>query len=145
MNNKTFIEQAFFNNTRKDSHGNLFRDGHNNIYSYGYHYPLLFRAEDNDNLYFINTTGYSNTTSKHIGHAWAATDYKGIAIELNGRHLHPAFRLSDALTILSKQLADLKVLADSKKRKDTQVYARIEHDIARVTGYIERVNDAIAQ
>ena len=143
MNNSIFIEKAFYGLTTKTSHGNLFKDSNNNIYSYGYHYPLLFTADDNTRLVFINTTGYSNSTSKHIQKAKSAVDYKYIAIELNGRHLHPGFMLKDALQILSKKLADLKVLADSKKRKNTQVYNFIQNDIEEVTGYINKINESL--
>jgi len=35
------------------------------IYSYGYHFPIAVRMDDN--VYLLTTRGYSNTTSKHIG------------------------------------------------------------------------------
>ena len=43
----------------------VFKDGNGNIYSYGYHYPLLFEAGGPT---FRNRVGYSSTTAKHI--AW---------------------------------------------------------------------------
>lgn len=36
------------------------------LYSYSYHYPLLFKVKGE---LFVNNTGYSVTTAKHIGYA----------------------------------------------------------------------------
>jgi len=40
------------------------------IYSYGYHFPISVRMDDN--VYLLTTRGYSNTTSKHIGKVWGS-------------------------------------------------------------------------
>ena len=141
MNNTTFIEKAFYGLTNRDSHGNLHKDNDNNIYSYGYHYPLLFRAQDNDKLVFVNVTGYSNSTSKHIQKAWSAIDYKGIAVKLNGERLPvTAHRM---MILLGAQAVELKSTMDSKKRKDTQVYRGLQYDLNRVLADYETVRGAL--
>jgi len=131
MNNTTFIEKAFYGNTKKVSHGNLFKDSENNIYSYGYHYPLLFTASDNQHFAFVNTTGYSNSTSKHIGKAkMAVGNDRLICVELDGARLPLTI---DAIhTMLGAKVVELKALMDSKKRKDTQVYRMLSMDYERV-------------
>ena len=53
--------------------GTMFFEGAK-IYSYGYHY-LLGEFIDKETI-LINNTGYSNTTSKHIGLLWTATGHK---------------------------------------------------------------------
>ena len=47
-------------------------DGHGNIYSYGYHYPLLVKV---GNAHFVNDAGYSATTAKHIAYARRCGEY----------------------------------------------------------------------
>lgn len=143
MTNKEFIEKGFYNTTTKNSHGNLYRDGSNNIYSYGAHYPLLFTADDNYRLVFINTTGYSNTTSKHINHAWAAVDYKAIAIRMNGARISSGFILADALKLLEAEAQEYRDEMAAKKRKDTQVYANLQSRLERVESSIKTVKEAL--
>jgi hypothetical protein len=50
------------------------------IYSYGYHYPLLFKV---NGKVFRNIQGYSVTTSKHIG---LAGIYKDFDIKIKGNN-----------------------------------------------------------
>lgn len=68
MTTADFIAKTF--NTTNDKWGrygyerrcsSVFTDRDGNVYSYGYHYPLLFTI---GGLTFINTTGYSSTTAK---------------------------------------------------------------------------------
>ena len=49
---------------------NMYFEG-NTLYSYGYHYPLAIFIEPNTVL--INNVGYSNSTAKHMSHAFNAT------------------------------------------------------------------------
>jgi hypothetical protein len=50
------------------------------IFSYGYHYPLLFRLtrENGKVIMVLNRAGYSNTTAKHIGYAGRFSDISAI-------------------------------------------------------------------
>lgn len=139
MTNGEFIEKAFYNQTKKREHGNLFSDSKGNIYSYGYHYPLLFTASDNDSLAFVNTTGYSNSTSKHIGHAHAATNYTAIAVELNGASL--PLTLDEIHSKLGAMVVELKSEMDKKKRKDTQVYSYLQSRFDRALENYNKVKE----
>jgi len=142
MTNREFIEKAFYGNTSRFSHNSLCSDGNGNIYSYGAHYPLLFRCDDFTDLVFINTTGYSNTTSKHINHAWAAVDYKAIAIKMNGARISNGFTLVDAQRLLEAEAQELRNTMATKKRKDTAVYHDLEGRLQTVNIYIRQVKEA---
>ena len=83
MTNQEYIENnAFQPDTR---HGNLFTDSNGTMFSYGYHYPLLFKVNE---LNFINTIGYSNTTAKHISYARPMAQYE-VHIPYNNSDISP--------------------------------------------------------
>ena len=46
----------------------------NTIYSYGSHYEIaqIVTAANKQEVYFVNSNGYSNTTAKHTNHVWRA-------------------------------------------------------------------------
>ena len=68
------IVEAFANETSRNIKVNsLFIEG-NTIYSYGHHYPLAMHVTND--IVLINDTGYSPTTSKHIGLAMTYTRNK---------------------------------------------------------------------
>jgi hypothetical protein len=127
----------------------VFADHSGNIYSYGYHYPLLFKVGE---LTFRNNTGYSNTTAKHIN--WAGQADRG-AIDVwlsgcnqyswrNSENAHKVPALLYALehyatkgvddkplieeimravfADLEAELVDINERIASKKRTDTQIY-----------------------
>ena len=63
MSNQTSIEK--FGTTRSEDkyYGNILLDKYGQVYSYGKHYPLLFKV---GSYTFINVYGYSSSTGKHI-------------------------------------------------------------------------------
>lgn len=147
MTSKEFIERQFGNADGKEkSLSSIYKDGKGNIYSYGRHYPLLFKVGD---LVFRNNSGYSNTTAKHIG--WAGQAEPGaIDVWLSGCNLYtwnnpensrkvPAILrnsmyfdetpaeveaqlLAAVFADLEAELADINERIASKKRTDTQIY-----------------------
>jgi len=153
MNNGTFIEKAFYGKTKKE-HNNysLKRDGHQNVYSYGIHYPLLFRVGD---LTLLNDIGYSNSTSKHINLA-RGVDSDAISVKLYperegygsgythiGRMLwygegesSPETVLDEIIGGMQHHLSDLYDKMDAKKRKNTQVYADLERQFDNIASAI---------
>jgi len=123
----------------------VYADTKGNIFSYGRHYPLLFKAKG---LTFRNCVGYSNTTAKHIGWAgmadplhidvWVSgcNQYSWSNSENNGKipQLLDAMRYADDTEALEQQIVD-QVMTDldaelidinnriaSKKRTDTKIY-----------------------
>lgn len=114
----------------------VLQDTSGNFYSYGYHYPLLFKVAGH---WFVNTRGYSNTTAKHINWAWSAVDYNATAVELNredARVISSSWASdTDKLNVLARATAEMVARAteerDSKKRKDTQVYAHLTDVLGR--------------
>lgn len=133
------------------------KDINGNIYSYGNHYPLLFKV---GNKVFRNTAGYSNSTAKHIN--WAG-GHGAIDVELQGcnqytwnnqensnkvpyllnlakygmsKKLERAL-LKAVLNSLEAQKQQLEEDMASKKRKDTRIYAVMQEQLNRVNRNIE--------
>lgn len=63
------------NSQNEGSANNVFFEG-NRLYSYGYHYVLAEFL--NNDVVFLNNSGYSSSTWKHIGHAMSALSNKTI-------------------------------------------------------------------
>lgn len=130
MNNHDFI--ASFGTQKYKVYSSLVRDDDGNIYSFGFHYPLLFSI---GSLWYRNTAGYSSTTSRHIGIAgqWSDVD---VEIPNNGRRGVPKYWeisewLATTVTNLEEQLG-------LKKRKDTKIYAQITEDLERARQNLAR-------
>lgn len=128
MTTRDFIAKTYDTTSNRDRHcSSVYTDHEGNVYSYGAHYPLLFKVAGHN---FINTMGYSNSTSKHIGWAWQAVDYNATAVELNredARVISSSWasdtdKLAVLLRATAQMVADAQVACDAKKRKDTQVY-----------------------
>lgn len=78
------------------------------LYSYGHHYPLMFyvQARDGNRVLFVNTSGYSNTTAKHINWAFSAAYRAGVvthAINLRGNSCHGAVSFEPAQGISNRE------------------------------------------
>jgi hypothetical protein len=93
-------------------------DGNNCFFSYGSHYPLLFKI---NGIWFVNDAGYSATTSKHISWAFSYADY---SVQLQHTVGAPFFTL--VKKALEEQIVNLTLEAAKKKRHDTQVFRDIE-------------------
>lgn len=105
--------------------GNVAKGADGTIYSYGYHYPLLFKLND---VYFVNHRGYSVTTSKHINWAHQATDYKAYNIEVPRLH-HGPVEVAQAMSWLEKDIIDLIYQMAGKRRQDTSVYLNLQRNL----------------
>lgn len=129
MTNYDYVQaNAFKPDTR---HGNLFTDGNGTMYSYGYHYPLLF---DVNGLKFINTTGYSNTTAKHISHARNLAQHE-VHIPYSNRDISPLAiqkALEDERAYLNEEIANIK-------RKNTKKEARLQERINEIDYTLNRL------
>jgi hypothetical protein len=145
MTTQEFISRNFGVTSTKDrSCSSVWADNTGNIYSYGRHYPLLFTV---DGVTFVNATGYSNTTAKHINWArqashdavnlwvsgcnqytWRNPDHsQKIPALLSIAHygMTPAILKALKRAVLADLEAERVNVADrmaSKKRTDTQVY-----------------------
>lgn len=121
----------------------VFKNGRGDIFSYGYHYPLLFEVAGQ---WFINDAGYSNTTARHIYWAKQALGYSATPVKLNGsqaRVIANNNSTTDKLTAVRQALHEehgqLRRDMLSKKRRDTKVYAHLRAELARVTKAINEV------
>lgn len=119
MTTADFIKKTFnTTSTRERRCSSVFTDQDGNVYSYGYHYPLLFKL---GGITFVNTNGYSNTTGRHI--LWARqAEPNAIPVKLKGNRLS-TLTLYKIYTLLAGEIAEVVEQMSSKKRKDTAVYA----------------------
>lgn len=137
MTTQEFIRKAHEGTTTKEKCSSVFRDGRD-VYSYGYHYPLLFKV---GGLTFINTSGYSNTTQRHILWAKQAVDYQYIGVNLHGKRLS-TLTLEDIEVYIMSEIVKLNTEMESKKRKDTQVYRSLESEMKQQLAWLEEVRNA---
>lgn len=144
MTTADFIRRSYrLSSTKERKCSSVLTDEDGNVYSYGYHYPLLFNI---DGLDFVNTAGYSNTTAKHINWAKQATNYTAIHVELPSRGSWAGkitYTLGDMLAILNGQCDELIKIMNNKTRRNTQVYAGLERDLAKVQDNITTVKQAM--
>lgn len=140
MTTAQFIARTYNTSASKERQcSSVFTDRDGNVYSYGYHYPLAFNIAGLD---FVNTTGYSTTTQRHIAWAQAAIGYGNyINVELNGARL--PLTLDDIEAKLGAKVVELKAEMDSKKRKDTQVYKHLEYQFERTLADYNRVKEVL--
>ncbi len=131
MKTAQFIAKAWNGETKAKRCANVFIEGQGEkmaIYSYGYHYPLLFKVAGKT---VRNVRGYSSSTGKHI--AWSRS------IEAIDIHTLRGFRLSyndqeNLANLIEGEQAYIESLKEqmaSKKRKDTQVYKHLSVDLIR--------------
>lgn len=160
MTTREFINKNIGVPSPKDRQcSSVFADRSGNLYSYGYHYPLLFKV---GNKLFRNVTGYSNSTAKHIN--WAG-DNNAIDVCLSGcnqyswRNSENADKVPNLLYLrgygdingdldqklmqaiiadLKAEIADILERMNSKKRHDTQVYKMLENEMQHAIKQLER-------
>lgn len=159
MTTREFINKQFGIESEKDRQcSSVFADSKGNIYSYGRHYPLLFKV---GNKVFRNVTGYSNSTAKHIN--WAG-DHNAIDVCLDGCNMYTwnnpenagkvpsLLRLSRygetgefdkqlmqaVINDLRAEILDIKSRMQAKKRHDTQVYKALEREMEYAQKNFER-------
>lgn len=140
MTTKEFITNNFGVTGKEKTCSSVYKDGDGNIFSYGPHYPLLFKV---DGVTVRNVRGYSPTTQRHI--AWS----RGVdAVDIEA----PAyFRLNSDHEAMKAQLIEsqrdyiqgLKDEMDGKKRKDTQVYKWLKFDHDRACDNLARLRGQI--
>jgi hypothetical protein len=107
------------------------------IYSYGYHYPLLFKitTHTGKQLLVTNRRGYSSTTSKHISYASYNSDLSvilGHGIRYGNDLYSATSNYNNVINGLNDELAELSRTMHEKKRKDTQVYKSLQWQYDRV-------------
>jgi hypothetical protein len=102
---------------------NVFR-ANDRLYSYGYHYPLLFPIGNNRRLLVVNAQGYSVSTSRHISYARPHADitvYSSDVTSPENIRIHLEVRLSDKKREL-----------DGLTRRGTQREQRLRDDISAI-------------
>lgn len=106
----------------------------NIIYSYGYHYPLLFQVTtpEGKKIWVCNNSGYSNTTAKHISLAsWQAD----ICVEVSNMD-YDSIKKS-----VENKIQRIISQIDSKKRTDTNVYRYLVNDLQTQVYYLEELTN----
>ena len=135
MRTRDFIERSYkrinegtFKSTKCAS---VFNEGEA-IYSYGYHYPLLFviYTPGGTRLWVCNDRGYSSTTGKHIGYSsWLAD----LSVELPrgeryGEHYARTSAYDVVLEAVKEKEQRILAAMAGKKRKNTYVYEALERE-----------------
>jgi hypothetical protein len=145
MTTQEFINKNFGVSSTKDRHcSSVIADNNGNIYSYGYHYPLLFTINGKT---FRNVAGYSNTTAKHI--SWCY-NWDSIDVELDRQAVSAVgdairyeneteYALNEIKRCLEVQNSRIKAEMQAKKRKDTQVYRQLFQQFNRVQANLAQV------
>lgn len=141
MTTRDFIYKALSGTTKKDMCSSVFSvkrypDEPAIVYSYGYHYPLATIINGKG---FVNNRGYSVTTAKHIN--WAFDAVSSI-VGYNNTYGVPltdgnGLTLSEIKSSAKREYDRLKLLMDSKKRKDTAVYADLERQADKMADVLE--------
>lgn len=167
MTSREFIQRHFgIADGKRRANSSVYKDQRGNIYSYGHHYPLLFKVKG---LTFRNCGGYSNTTNRHI--SWAGgIDPLAIDVWISGTNYYtwhnrenaekvPALlntlawyavtedeveKLEDKIlravfADLEAELVDINQRIASKKRTDTKLYAALLEERADCTDRIASV------
>lgn len=102
------------------------------LYSYGFHYPLLFRVStpSHRNVWVCNTGGYSATTRKHISYSSYLAE---VCAPIGGTH-GQSIDYDDVVSSIKAEIATIESDMLSKKRKDTAVYRGFERQLAKLQG-----------
>lgn len=136
MTNKQFMElHAFDNNGKEARHGRLLKDAQGNIFSYGAHYPLLFKV---CGLRFVNTRGYSQTTSKHIGIARSLA-----SLRVNLPYNCSRFDFYTVKKALENSLNSLNTVINDIVRHGTQREASLLEAKQGVIKTLDKLNSAL--
>lgn len=116
------------------------------LYSYGKHYPLLWKVKSwNKEFIVCNVAWYSNTTSRHIGLVERACD---ITVELprfcyggmsSIGNMHDINYIKSLIGAKIKSLVQEK--AENCKRPGTQKEQQYNNSIAQQKLYREKVNN----
>ena len=132
MNTKDFIKLNF-NNSIGIKRCSSVMSNNGAIFSYGYHYPLLFRV---NGLNFRNTAGYSSTTLRHI--SWTR-DIEAVDVKLDSeavRVINSGASDIDKLRAIKRclniELEEYKKQMESKKIKTTKIYAGLNQQFNRI-------------
>lgn len=139
MTTSQFIAENIGNLPKRDKQCSSvyqFTDG--NFYSYGSHYPLLFKI---GNLWLRNTQGYSASTAKHI--SWCAGhadhDVKLISTHNSIGYSSDAISKKNILDSLYKEQKEVNEEYHGLTRRNTQKEQRIVNRLNELENAITAV------
>lgn len=137
MTTRDFIKNNLGEPSTRERHcSSVYANSKGDIFSYGPHYPLVFTVAGET---FINVSGYSMTTAKHIIWAKNAVDYNYTPVELwktEADIIADPFA-TDEQRLMALERATMRMIKqrteerNKKKRTDTQVYKDLTAQIAQ--------------
>jgi hypothetical protein len=146
MTSKEFIARCAEKIERGESINNkscssIFAHG-DTIYSYGTHYPLLFRVQklNGQKVWVVNDGGYSATTGKHVGWAISAMQYDVVCSPIGAMQYRTTIDISVAIDSINKEIEKIDSEMKTKKRKETQVYKWLQYRKDRAQNYLAMLN-----
>ena len=143
MTTQDFIAKNIGKTPKQDRFcSSVFQSTRGDFYSYGYHYPLLFKVGA---YWFINTQGYSSSTGKHIGWAKGAIDYKYHAVKLTRYSTYNIAHVKNYTieTITAELTSELNGYKTRLKALSKRAWRQREYllaDIAKVKQTIKAIN-----
>lgn len=105
----------------------VFAEG-DTVYSYGYHFPLLFKvvSPGGSELLVCNDTNFSVTTKRHQSYC---KRYADIVVPLYG-----AYNYQGVCSAIIHQIEQLQAELD-KKRQGTKIYSTIHAQLTQMKAY----------
>ena len=151
MTTRDFIERTYNVPSTKDRRcSSVFTDHKGTVYSYGYHFPLAFNVMGLD---FINTASYSSSTNKHQSWAKSALGYNNYlpvvlwtdeARVIGLSYSTDEEKIKAIRKAIVREVNRVYTEVAKKKRKDTQVYAWLEHQLKTATDALRKVDEVLA-
>lgn len=145
MTGREFIEHNFgVRDGKVKTCSSIFKDGRGDIYSYGYHYPMLFEI---DGFVFRNIAGYSHTTSKHLSWTYGIqainvkldrTEAAAISNSLNSSDL----RLLTVIKAFEREVDALEVEI-AKHKPGTKVYGFYADRLNYINASLEALKEGL--
>jgi hypothetical protein len=108
------------------------------IYSYGYHYPLLFKIAG---AWIVNDRGYSATTGKHISLAGQVADYR---VSLNEHGI--GISQTTAENVRDSAVSELQDIRERLEKLSVRAFrqrANLQYRQAQLTDTLSFINSVI--
>ena len=144
MTSAEFIAKTYDTTSDRERRcSSVFTDYSGTVYSYGYHYPLAFKVAGLD---FVNTAGYSSTTSKHI--CWArgivpnqlhVKLWRDESQVISASYSTPEQKLESIKVALERELASVQKQMGTKTRHETQVYRALVNEEDTICSTLNKV------
>ena len=119
------LSKVFANQTQTLGRSNSMFFEHQIIYSYGYHYEIgkIVYTDKGQDIAFINSNGFSNTTAKHTNHVFRGlSDKKYFYVPFLKGYNRQYFDVNKLPEILDLMSAEIDNLLNKQIRANKSIY-----------------------